>query len=154
VPGSTTPLSGASTAANPGGGSFYAVSDQAGPGTEAISQTFTVPPGTVQLLLSFEMFVDDPSGAGPIVDPAGLDHSGPPNQHARVDLLAPGSPPFDTGPRVLANYYLGVDAGSLPNPYASYLFDPTRATSSTSRALRLPVGPTCSVSRGRRTNSS
>jgi len=122
APGSTTPLSGFTTSANAAGGSFYAVSDQSGPGTHALTQTFTVPgPGTV--VLTFDSFVNDQSGVGPIVDPIGLDHTGPPNQHARVDILTAAAGPFDTGGGVLTNLYLGVDPGPLPNPYTSYMFD-------------------------------
>jgi hypothetical protein len=124
APGSTTPLSTQTTAANGAGGTSYAVSDQTGPGTHALTQTFTVPgPGTV--ILTFQMFVNDQSGSGGIVDPVGLDHTGPPNQHARVDILTGAATPFDTGAGVLQNLYLGVDAGTPPNSYVSYSFDIT-----------------------------
>ncbi len=108
----------------PAAGSFYAVSDQTGPGTHALEQSFTIAAGPASVILSFDMFVND-HDLGPIVDPIGLDHTGPPNQHARVDILSAGSPAFDTGAGVLANYYLGVDPGPIPNPYTSYLFDIT-----------------------------
>jgi len=124
-PGAPTPDTLAPTAPNPSGGSCYAVSDQLGSGTHALSQSFTVPAEATSVDLFFRMFVNDPSGVGPIVDPAGLDHTGSPNQHARVDLLAAGSPPFDTGAGVLSNHYLGVDPGAPPNPYLTYGFDVT-----------------------------
>ena len=122
APGTTTPTSGFATAPNPGGGGTYAVTDQTGPGTHALTQAFTVPgPGTVTL--AFEMFVNDQSGSGGIVDPIGLDHTGPANQHARVDILTGAATPFDTAAGVLSNHYLGVDPGPNPNPYTSYSFD-------------------------------
>ncbi len=120
----STPASSHPTAGS-AAGSFYAVSDQNGPGTHALIQTITVSAGATSVLLSFDMFVNDWSNQGPIVDPAGLDHSAIPNQHGRVDLLSAGALPFDTGAGVLANLYTGVDPGTNPNPYTSYTFDIT-----------------------------
>ncbi len=108
----------------PADGAFYALTDQ-GAGTHVLEQSFTVPAPASSVRLSFEMFVND-SDSGPIVDPVGLDYSGPPNQHARVDIMSAGASPFDTGAGVLANFYLGVDPQEFnPNPYTSYLFDIT-----------------------------
>jgi hypothetical protein len=122
--GTISPVSRQPTA-GPAAGSFYAVCDQEGPGANALSQFFTIPPGTSQVLLSFDMFVDDWSGAGPIVNPAGLDYTAFPNQHARVDILSADARPFDTGDGVLRNLYLGVDSGDNPHPYTHYEFDIT-----------------------------
>jgi hypothetical protein len=118
-----TPFSFHSTV-GPASGAFYAVSDQGGPGTHALIQNFFVPGAASSVVLTFDMFVNDWDG-GPIVDPIGLDHQGPPNQHARVDLLSAAAGDFDTGAGVLANFYLGVDPGADPNPYTPYLFDIT-----------------------------
>jgi len=120
----TTPLSGFATV-GPRSGTFYAVSDQTGPGTHALIQSFIVPVGSSSVILSFDMFVNDQSGVGPIVNPAGLDFNAFPNQHARVDILTATATPFATGAGVLANFYLGIDAGTSPHPYTSYLFDIT-----------------------------
>ncbi|MGH9870310.1 MAG: hypothetical protein ACREAA_19410 [Candidatus Polarisedimenticolia bacterium] len=125
APGTTVPSSGHPTAANPGGGLLYAVTDMAGPGAHALLQTFTVPVGASQVTLAFQMFVNDWSGAGPVINPAGLTVLAGPNQHARVDLLVSGAPPLDTGAGVVATYYLSVDPGGPPNPYRSYVFDLT-----------------------------
>ena len=118
----TPPLSGLPTV-GPASGSFYAVSAQEGTGTHALIQTFTVPGPGNTVTLSFDMFVDDHNGVGPLIDPAGLDHTGGPNQHARVDILTPAASPFDTGAGVLASLYLGVDPAAPPNPYTNYVFD-------------------------------
>ena len=117
----TTPLSRSATVGS-ATGKFYAVSDQIGIGTHTLSQTFTVPGSAASVVLSFNMFVNDQSGVGPIVDPAGLDHRTFPNanQHARVDILRAGSSPFDTSTGVVRNVYLGVDPGPTPNPYTRY----------------------------------
>jgi hypothetical protein len=123
--GFNTPISGFSTS-GAAGGAYYAISDQTGPGTHALSQAFTVSAGNI-VTLSFDMFVNDQSGVGPIIDSSGLDYTSggsfASNQHARVDILAAGSGSFDTGAGVLANFYLGVDSGSTDNPYTHYSFD-------------------------------
>jgi cysteine-rich repeat protein len=125
APGADTPTAGFPTATNPDGGTAYALSDPIGLGTRAIEQSFTIPGASNSIGLSFQMFVNDQSGVGPIVDPIGLDATGPPNQHARVDILDWGSPEFDTGAGIVRNLYLGVDPGPTPNPYTSYFFDVT-----------------------------
>lgn len=124
TPGAVTPISGFPTAVNSFGGSFYAVSDQTGPGAHTLMQSFTVLPGST-VALSFQMFVNDWSGMGPLVNPAGLDLTANPNQHARVDILAGGAGAFDTGAGVLGNLYLGIDTGANPNAYTNYSFDIT-----------------------------
>jgi hypothetical protein len=123
TPGTTTPLSGSATL--PGGaGTFYAVSDQTGPGTHSLTQAFTVPWPTLSATLSFDMFVND-WDAGPLINPAGLDYTAVLNQHARVDILSAAASPFDTGAGVLANFYLGVDPGIDPHSFTPYTLDIT-----------------------------
>jgi hypothetical protein len=107
-------------------------------------QDFTVPAlGPLDVVtLSFQMFVNDQSGLGPIVDPTGLDHTTGgtfnDNQHARVDLLKGGAGDFSTAPTdVLGNFYLGVDLprafdpndNLIPFPYTSYSFNITSLVS-------------------------
>ena len=124
APGTTTPSSGNATAANALGGSFYSVTDQSGPGTYALLQSFLVPVGTTNLTFSFQMFANDWSGLT-TVNPAGLDHNAVPNQHARVDLLIAGASAFSTAPGdIVANFFLGADPfATNPNPYTSYNFN-------------------------------
>ena len=69
----------------PHSGTYYAVTDQAGPGTQALIQAFTVPGPSPAVRLSFSMFVND-YDSGPQVNAAGLDYTAVPNQHARVDI--------------------------------------------------------------------
>jgi len=106
----------------PAGGSRYAISDSGDPGTHILLQSFSVAPGAVSRL-AFEMFVNDLSFLGGIVNPAGLDYTGGANQHVRVDILSSSASAFDTGSGVLANYFLGVDPGGNPHPYTPYSFD-------------------------------
>jgi len=122
----STPFNGQATV-GPASGSFYAVSDQDGPGAYALTQTFIVPGAASSVILSYDMFVNDWSGLGPIVNPSGLDYTSIPNQHARVDILVAGANPFSTNPAdIVGNFYLGNDPfASNPNPYTSYSFDIT-----------------------------
>ena len=120
----STPLSGQSTV-GPASGSFYAVTDQRGSGAYALTQTFTVPGVASSVILSFDMFVNNWSVSGPLVNPSGLDYNSNPNQHARVDILVAGANLFSTNPAdIVGNFYLGSDPfASNPNPYTSYSFD-------------------------------
>lgn len=120
--GTTPPGNGLFEAVGPASGAFYAVSGQGGPGTHAIAQEFEVPSKALSVTLSYDMFVQ--TGATQTVDPIGLDHTGPSNQHARVDILSPGADPLDTNLGVLQNFYLGID-GQPPQDYQSYSHDIT-----------------------------
>jgi len=121
--GTTAPVSGAPTA-GPASGTKYAVSDQAGPATEILSQAFTAPGPASSLIVSFSLFVNTYGGIE--INPAGLDYTAVANQYARVDLLQAGSSLFTVGPGVLQNFYSGADAvSSIPNPYTNYSFNIT-----------------------------
>lgn len=123
----TLPQSGLPTV-GPRSGSFYAVNDQTGPGTHVLLQTFTVPAGSPSVVLSFDMFANNWASTT-VINPIGLDHRVGANQHARVDILSAGAPPFTTGTGVLRNLYLGADAGTNPRPYTHYEFDITEQVS-------------------------
>jgi len=121
-----TPLSPNATV-GPASGLAYGVSDQTGPGTHALTQAFTVASNASLVMLTFDMFVN--SYADFIANGGVLDHRGDPAQFARVDLLAAGADPFDTGAGVLHNFYLGVDAVGSVNAYTPYSFDITALVS-------------------------
>lgn len=123
--GMSTPISGHATSLNAAGGGFYAVADMGGPCTLVMMMSFTVPAGPSPVVLEFDLYANDWSGSGPLVNPDGLSYLLPSNQHARVDILIPEAEAFDTGSAVLTNLYLGVDAGAPPNPYTHYSFDIT-----------------------------
>ena len=110
------------TLPDPSEGTWYVVTNQEGMSTTALFQSFTVPSGDDEVRLSFDMYVYDQSGLGPI-DAGGLNHMGETNQHARVDILLAGSKTFDTGGGVVRNLYLDVDSDSTPLPFISYSFD-------------------------------
>jgi hypothetical protein len=134
--GTTTPQSGLSTV-GPASGNFYAVSDQSGSGTHALLQTFTVPTAASSVVLSFSLFVN--SYGGSFINPIGLDFTDGANQHARVDILAAGASPFDTGVGVLRNFYLG----GTPGPILTH----TPTTRSTSHLWWERAEPSSFVSR-------
>ena len=123
TPGANVPIGfGQGTAGNASGGNFYSVTGQTGPGGYALIQSFTVPNAATAISLSFQMFVN--SYGGLAIDPAGLTLNAGPNEHARVDILTAGASAFSTNPAdILANFYLGIDTGSNPNPYTSYAFN-------------------------------
>jgi len=109
-----TPLTGNPTV-GPANGNWYAVTDQFGPGVNALSQAFIVPVGIIHVQWSFNMFVND----------WGTDFT-PGTQYVQALLLANGTDPLTAvpifsqvpGPPVL------VTAG-VPNPYLAYNFDIT-----------------------------
>jgi hypothetical protein len=103
-------------------GTYYAVTDQAGPSTFALQQNFTLGSSPLTVILTFSLFANDDSGT-PTVNPGGLDHNAVPNQHARVDLVTASALAFDTGAGVLANFFLGADGGPAPNGYTQYSLD-------------------------------
>lgn len=119
----TLPLSGLPTV-GPASGNFFAVTDMGGPGTYSLLQTFVVSGAQSQVILSFALFTNNYAGST-IVNPVGLDHTMGPNQHIRVDILSATATPFDTGAGVLANFILGGNTTSGPNPYVNFSFDIT-----------------------------
>lgn len=120
----TTPASGFSSA-GPAAGSFFAVTDQGGPGTHALEQAFTVSLGASSVIVSFDMFLNDQSGTGPLGGALGLDHNLSPNQHARVDILAALASSFSTSAADIVTTLVApaVDAGANPHAYTNYSFD-------------------------------
>jgi len=127
--GDPTPISGFATSAASVGAAAaaggYALTDQSGPGAHALEQSFFVPGAAASVILSFDMFVNDQSGAS-FVNVAGLDYTVSPNQHARVDVLSAGSGALDTGLAVLLNAFIGSDpSASNPNPFTRYVVDIT-----------------------------
>lgn len=110
-----TPFSALSTV-GPASGSFYAVSDQTGPGAHVILQSFTVPIDATSVIVSFDWFVNDYS-AGLFIDPAGLDYTVPINQFATFDILTAAADPFGTDPSESVFNLLEAATPTGPNPY-------------------------------------
>lgn len=119
--GTSSPLNSFSTA-GAASGTYYAITDQGGPGAYALIQNFTLSSGS-STTLSFDLFVNDYSGVGPMGAGGPLDYSAGAAQFARVDLLDASAGNFDLGSHVLANFYASVDPGAAPNSYTHYSFD-------------------------------
>jgi hypothetical protein len=101
----STPLTGAPTV-GPHSGTGYAVTDQVGPGVNAMSQDYTVPVGTTTLTLTFDMFVNDwNSSTG--------------TANVQVLILAAGGNPVTGVGTVLTMQDILV-TGGVPNPYAAF----------------------------------
>jgi hypothetical protein len=116
-----TPLGGYSID-SPTEGTYQAVFDQDDYTADAILQEFTVPAGDSDVSLTFDMFVLDTSGLGPI-NAGAIDYTIGSNQHARVDILSATAGTFDVGAGVVRNLYLGIDGYNPILPYVSYFFD-------------------------------
>lgn len=125
APGTTTPLSGFATSPNGGlpHGSLYAVSDQTGPGSHALIQSFTIAAGVTTAILSWDMFINDQSGAGPLG--TGLDYNVFPTQIGRVDILSAAAGALDVGAGVLQTCFIGStpSPGGVPNDFATQACD-------------------------------
>jgi hypothetical protein len=121
----SSPLSGFPTV-GPAGGTFYAVTDQTGPGAHVLTQSFTVAAGSTSVILSFDMFVNDWNG-GPFIGP--LDYTGGAVEFATADILSASANDFSTTTGVLQNLYQGADSPlDTSHPYTHYTFDITGLT--------------------------
>jgi hypothetical protein len=121
--GAVTPVSGFATAVNPSGDLLIAITDQGGPGTHALTQTIVVPAST-SVILSFDYFINDQSGLGPLGTL--LDFTVLPTQFGTADVLTSGADPFDTGAGVVTNVLYGEAAGAgLPHDWVTVTSDIT-----------------------------
>ena len=108
--GNFTPLTGNQTV-GAASGNWYAVTDQFGPGVNALSQAFTVPVGPIgHIFWSFDMFVND----------WGTDFTSA-TQYLRLGLLAQGANPVSGAFLAFALPAVPVlVSGGVPNPYIHY----------------------------------
>ena len=116
--GGTSPVSGFAYQLNATGGEFFSITDQGGPGSYSLTQSFTL--ATAQSVkISFQMFANNQAG---VTFTNGRDYATQPNQNAVVDLLVGGADPFSEalGDVVSVLYGPGSDSFSNPNPWSSY----------------------------------
>jgi hypothetical protein len=116
--GGTTPDSGHPYAFNPAGGNFFALSDQTGPGSYSLTQSFTLS-SAATVHVSFDFFANNWDG-GPFNN--GRDFHTSPNQNAEVDILTGGADPFtNSSADIVATLWgPGGDPVTSPNPWATY----------------------------------
>jgi hypothetical protein len=119
--GGSSPDSGHAYALNPSGGNFFAITDQTGPGSYALTKSFTIAPGTSNVSVSFDFFANNWDG-GPYNN--GRDFHTSPNQNSEVDILTGAANPFSNNPAGMVDvlYGPGADSGPNPNPWAHYGF--------------------------------
>ena len=112
--GTTSPVNGLPVPAPPQG-THAAMTDQGGPGSSVLLQSFTVTPGS-KVTLSFDVYVNNLTG---FFSPASLDFTTIPNQQARVDILTAGATPFALGSSVLDNVFdpLANTTGYVPESF-------------------------------------
>jgi hypothetical protein len=113
--GNSAPDSGEPTV-GPASGNYYAVTGQGGPGSHSLWQDFTVGAGQT-VNVSFDMFDNDFSDAGPLGGNGNLNYSDGANQHVEVDILD------STGSTILDNLFYGSTPAAGPNPYQAYSFN-------------------------------
>lgn len=101
--GTGSPLNGFSVPAPPGP-THAAMTDQGGPGSHVLLQSFVVPTIVTSAILNFDYFISNQGGA--FITPASLDFAFAPNQQARVDIITAGADPFSLAVGdILANIY-------------------------------------------------
>ena len=123
--GGNAPLSGFPYQLNASGGNFFAISDQAGPGSYSLTQSFTIAPNTANVTVSFQFFANDQAGVIASTNP-NRDFNTSPNENAEVDILTGGADPFTVNPSDIVATLYGPGADNLsgnPNPWTSYSFD-------------------------------
>jgi hypothetical protein len=121
--GGDSPLSEFSYALNPGGGNFFAITDQIGPGSYSLTQSFTIPAQTYNVTVSFQLFAND--WLDVVASPASnRDYTTPVlNQNAEVDILTGTAGAFTSNPSDIVSTLYGPGADNLagnPNPWTSY----------------------------------
>jgi hypothetical protein len=110
---------------------FAATTDQVGPGSHVLQQSFTIPRGATKATLSFDMFFLNQAEFGVIIPvPDTLDFIEVDNQHARVDIMTATASAFSVSAGdVLVNLLSGGTTSS-PFVFSSVSFDITSAVSS------------------------
>lgn len=121
--GANAPISGRSTQSNASGGSFVALTSQSGPGSYSLTQSFVISPGTSDVVISYDFFVN--AYASLAVTENRRDFHVNPNENAEVNILTGSASPFSTaiGDIVATLYGPGIDAGSNPHPWVNYVSD-------------------------------
>src|SRR5215831_19116976 len=101
--GTLSPFSGFAVPTPPQG-LIAAMTDQGGPGSHVLMQSFVVPSGITSVQVSFLLFIGNRDGG--FFTPNSLDFNVIPNQQARVDILTGSGTAFDLSPAdIVANLY-------------------------------------------------
>jgi hypothetical protein len=117
--GSTSPLSVHAYQLNSSGGRFFSITDQTGPGSYSLTQSFTLA-SAATVNISFQMFANDEAGA---IYNNGRDFNTIPNQNAEADILLGSANPFTNAAGDIVSVLYGPGADNLatnPNPWTTY----------------------------------
>jgi PEP-CTERM motif len=115
-----SPLSGFPFAPNPPGGTYFAITDQTGPGSYSLTQSFVVPVGTTDVTVGFQLFANDQAG---VIFNNGRDYLTVPNQNVEADILTGTANAFTNNPADIVKVLYGPGADNLannPNPWTPY----------------------------------
>jgi hypothetical protein len=114
-----TPISNAPFQNNAAGGQFFSTSDQGGPGSYSLTQSFTLET-FYTVTIRWDQFANNWAG----VDFAnGRDFTTDPNQNAVVDILTGTADPFTDAPGDIVATLWGPGSDNFagnPNPWTSY----------------------------------
>lgn len=117
--GGGSPLSNFAYQANPAGGNYFSITDQTGPGSYSLTQSFTLSSAST-VNVSFQMFANDQAG---VIYNNGRDYNGDPNENAEVDILTGSANAFTNNPADIVAVLYGPGADNLsnnPNPWTTY----------------------------------
>jgi len=132
--GTTSPTSGFAVPAPPEL-THAAMTDQGGPGSHVLIQSFVVPAGITSVDIGFLLFIGNRAGA--FSTPSSLDYAVNPNQQARVDLLTATATPFDLAPAdIVANLYQTHVGDPLVSGYNPFSFTISGLTPGNTYQLR------------------
>jgi hypothetical protein len=121
--GTGSPLNGFTVQAPPEG-SFAAMTDQGGPGSHALIQSFVVPTNVTSAILTYDLFLNNQ--AVDYYTPNDLDYTDTPNQQGRVDILTGTAGAFSVAPAdVLDNVYQTQSGDPLVSGYTTETVDVT-----------------------------
>jgi hypothetical protein len=120
--GGTSPVSGYQYALNASGGTYFAMTDQSGPGSYALTQSFTTD-GSGAVSVSFQLFANNSAGSS-YSTPPDRDFQIIPNQNVVVDILTGGASAFTTNAAdIVASLYGPASDGTGQEPWVSYSFN-------------------------------
>ncbi len=105
----------------PRSGNWYALTDQSGPGTHEIWQSFTITGAVTNAVFSFSIAVLNQ--AGTTSNFGNLSYTNSPNQHVRVDLFSGAYSPFSTAS--LQNFFTGSQTELGGTTYVDFSVDVT-----------------------------
>jgi hypothetical protein len=123
--GGSTPISLHPYQLNATGGNYFALSDDGGPGSYSLTQSFSVASGTSDVTVGFQLFANDWAGASSCTHPC-HDSTESPNQNVEVDILTGGANPFTDNPADIVATLYGPGADPLSasaNPWTTYSDD-------------------------------